>query len=67
MKATQAQYDVAVTIYENSKEPVSNIFTFAEWIGVNEFSVCEPCELATPDAETEDGTTICLVCGSARE
>lgn len=65
MKATMEQYDEAVEIYQNSKEPVTSVFAFAKIIGVNEWSLCEACDLETPDADCK-GENICLCCGSAK-
>ena len=65
MKANQQQYDIALAIYEKSKEPVTSVFEYAEAIGVDEWSECEDCDTNTPDCQV-DKDTICLVCGSIK-
>jgi len=60
MKATQQQYDEAVTIYE--KHGQSGVYDYAHKLGVDEWSECVPCDAITPDCR--DGA--CFVCGCAK-
>jgi hypothetical protein len=62
MKATQEQYQEAVTIYE--KHGQSGVYAYADKIGVgiDEWSYCAPCETLTPDCHDDS----CLVCGSSK-
>ena len=60
MKATQQQYDEALTIYEKGGQ--YSVYNYAYKIGVNEWSYCEPCEDKTPDCHDKS----CLVCGSLK-
>ena len=61
LKATQAQYDKAVMIYDLHGS--SGVIDFAESEGITSNSFCEPCGATTPDCEDDS----CLVCGSAKE
>lgn len=61
MKANDNQYEEAVKIYE--KGGPSAVYDYARKIGVDEWSLCDPCEEETPDCY--DGA--CLVCGSQKE
>ena len=62
MKANQSQYEVAVEIYEKSKQPVTDVLDYAKRIGVDEWSICPECEDETPDCDDNS----CLVCGSTK-
>lgn len=57
MKATQEDYNKAVTIYES--EGASAVFAFATDIGIDSYSYCRDCEEDTPDCYDDS----CLVCG----
>jgi hypothetical protein len=60
MKATQEQYQEAVTIYE--KHGKSGVYAYADKIGVDEYSYCAPCESLTPNCHDDS----CLVCGTQK-
>ena len=62
MKANQSQYEVAVEIYEKSKQTVTDVLDYAKRIGVDEWSICPECEDDTPDCHDNS----CLVCGSSK-
>jgi hypothetical protein len=61
MKATSKQYKKAEKIYE--KGGASEVYDYAEEIGIDEWSTCFACETDTPDCKDDT----CLVCGSAKE
>lgn len=60
MKATLAQYQEAVRLYEATGP--SAIYDFANQEGITSWSFCPPCEETTPDCEDN----ACLVCGSLK-
>jgi hypothetical protein len=61
MKATQQQYDKAVRLYEEGG--VTDVYAYAEKLGIDEWSECAPCDAFTPDCH--DGA--CFVCGSPKK
>lgn len=63
MKANEDQYKKAYKIYQKSKHPMTEVFAFADSLGIDEWSVCSACETNTPDCE--DGS--CLVCATFKE
>lgn len=65
MKANQQEYDIALAIYERSKEPVASVLEYANKLGIDEWSECNACDINTPDCQANTDT-ICLVCGSIK-
>lgn len=61
MKATNKQYEKAVKLYSDGG--ASDVYDYANKLGINEWSICVLCDVQTPDCE--DGA--CLVCGSNKE
>ena len=60
MKATQQQYEEAVKLYEEGG--VTDVYAYAEKLGIDEWSECVHCDAVTPDCH--DGA--CFVCGSPK-
>lgn len=61
MKATQQQYEEAVKLYEEGG--VTDVYAYAEKLGIDEWSECVLCDAITPDCH--DGA--CFVCGSPKK
>jgi hypothetical protein len=60
-KATQEEYETAITVYAEKGQ--YGVYDYAKAAGITSWSPCDPCDDNTPD--TEDNS--CLVCGSAKD
>jgi hypothetical protein len=61
MKATQEQYEKAAELYDNDGS-VTDLYDYAEKLGIDEWSECVHCDAITPDCHDD----ACFICGSSK-
>jgi hypothetical protein len=61
MKATQQQYETAAALYDDDGS-VTDLYTYAESLGIDEWSECIQCDAITPDTHDD----ACFICGSSK-